>query len=66
MCLLLAQFSSFLFLLFFTAAINSTNEANKQPVCAVKQSIYLDAYGYSTEASSRLASNYKTKVYMLF
>ena len=37
---LIAFFSSF-----FAAAINSTNEATRQPVRAIKQSIHLDVYG---------------------
>jgi hypothetical protein len=40
---LIAFFSSL-----FAAAINSIMKQTRQPVCAIKKSVYLDVYGVST------------------
>ncbi len=59
---LIGFFSSFI-----AAAINSTNEANKvQPVCAVKQYIYLDVYAQlSYLCCSKLGSRIGNRLWPL-
>jgi hypothetical protein len=49
MCLLLAQLKTGFFSIFFAAAVYSSNEANK---AGLKQSIFLDVYGWHASAVS--------------